>query len=794
MQRIACGIVFFITVCACTGYKQQAQQENVKTYKNANGRNDSWGHKGFGGGGAMFYPAVSPFNPAIAMVACDMTGSFVTYDGGQSWRMFNLRGPASFFEFDPLDSNTVYANTIALFKSNDKGNTWQVIYPSAGEITAVISKGDHASEIVVTKDSVRRSVQALAIDPGDSKKLYAVIRVDNQTGFFHSVDGGNNWQKEKELGTTAKNIFIVPDSPGQDRTLYVATAVGVYERREGKWRMHALPAAIKKMTTYTGGYDVERKKYILYGIAGISYFNKDNGGAGIFYSEDGGLTWQNREQGLRGLQQPADHIAEWRTIATSRHSPATVYVSYNNFLSGDTICIGVAKSEDYGKSWILSWCDRTAKGYSSIAKNFSGGWLNERFGPSWGENPFSIGVSPTNPDVCYATDFGRTVKTSDGGKTWQQVYTEKTTMGWHTRGLEVTTGYQVATDPFNSNHVFICTTDIGLMESHDGGTSWNSATKHNGVPREWINSTYWLSFDPEIKDRVWAVMSANHDLPRPKMWRHTDVSTYKGGVLVSDDGGKTWRPVSKAIGEAAFTHLLVDPGSNKESRTLYACAFGKGVYKSTDAGKTWVLKNKGIEELQPFVWRIERRTRDGVLFLVVNRRSEKGEIGNEGDGALYRSDDDGENWVKMRLPEGVNAPMSLVADSTNLLLSAWGRLSAGQFDPDTGGGIFLSMDDGKSWTPVLRQDQHIHDISVDSRPKIFYACGFNGNAYRSIDRGKTWQRIRGYNFKWGKRVEPDPVHPGKIYIITFGGGIWYGAAEGDATATEDIITPVFMKK
>jgi hypothetical protein len=24
-------------------------------------------------------------------------------------------------------------------------------------------------------------------------------------------------------------------------------------------------------------------------------------------------------------------------------------------------------------------------------------WINERFGPTWGENPFSIGVSPANP-------------------------------------------------------------------------------------------------------------------------------------------------------------------------------------------------------------------------------------------------------------------------------------------------------------------------------------------------------------------------------------------------------------
>ena len=86
----------------------------------------------------------------------------------------------------------------------------------------------------------------------------------------------------------------------------------------------------------------------------------------------------------------------------------------------------------------------------------------------------------------------------------------------------------------------------------------------------------------------------------------------------------------------------------------------------------------------------------------------------------------------------------------------------------------------------------IHDITYDPRNGVFYACGFNGSAYRSEDRGETWNRIKGYNFKWGKRVDPDPRDPDKIFIITFGGGVWYGPAKGDECAVEDIITPVLQ--
>ncbi len=217
------------------------------------------------------------------------------------------------------------------------------------------------------------------------------------------------------------------------------------------------------------------------------------------------------------------------------------------------------------------------------------------------------------------------------------------------------------------------------------------------------------------------------------------------------------------------------------------------MYKSTDAGKSWTLKNKGIDGKEPFAWRITKNEKNGELFLIVCRRSDDGSIGNELDGAVYRSADGAETWTKIKLPDGTNGPMSLVIDPANnnrLLLSAWGRSTPGNFSPDTGGGIFVSSDNGLNWKQVLSKDQHIHDITFDPRNNTFYACGFNGSAYRSDDRGETWSRIKGYNFKWGKRVDPDPADPEKIYIVTFGGGVWHGPAKGDQNAKEDIVTPV----
>jgi photosystem II stability/assembly factor-like uncharacterized protein len=773
--------------CACS-----SQHEASVTKENPNGRLDAWGFTGPGGGGAMFHPTVSPFDPNFVFVSCDMTGSFVTKNGGNSWRMFNLRGVSDFYTFDPLNKNVVYANSIGLFRSADAGETWNIVFPHPSKILGVVSSGDHAEEIIVTPDSIEQHVLAMAIDPADSRKLFAAMQSGNEITFCTSSDHGETWSKEKLLDDGARDIFIVPSSPTDDREIYVTGKSTVTVRKNRTWKVNRGPDNIKKITAFSGGFDKTKNRYVIYAITGKGYFNKEDDDAGIFYTEDGGETWENRQKDLITHNIASAPLPEYRAVATCVNDPKVVYVSYNNLkVSADTTCIGVARSEDYGKTWTLVWKDHITKQQQIPASNMQDGWLNDRFGPSWGENPFSIGVAPNDSKICYATDFGRTIKTVDGGKTWQQLYTTKKENGCTSRGLEVTTSYNITFDPFDTRHCFINETDIGLMESVDGGESWRSATKDNGIPEGWVNSCYWLEFDPQVRGKIYAAMSGTHDLPRPKMWNRRSLKEFTGGIVISEDGGKTWTPVSRDIGESAITYLLLDPQSDVQSRTLYACAFGKGVYKSTDGGRSWIQKNNGLEGNEPFAWRLTLNNHDGSLFLVTARRSSDGSIGTGGDGAIYRSTDGVKTWKRMTLPAGTNGPMSLVADPQNseiLLLSAWGRAAANPITPDTGGGIFRSVDNGKTWTHVLGHDQHIHDITYDEHSRAFYACGFNGSAYRSDDNGQNWQRIKGYNFKWGKRVVPDPNDREKIFIITFGGGVWHGPARGDEHSEEDIIT------
>jgi photosystem II stability/assembly factor-like uncharacterized protein len=716
---------------------------------------------GPGGGGAMFNPTVSPHDPNTVLVSCDMTGSYITHDGGHSWRMFNLRGVTRFFVFDPIDSRVIYAQGLGLWRSTDGGESWKLVYPDPRNIKSMVMRSDHAEPELVSDPDPLGTIVALAVDPSNSKTLYAA-RGKAQPTLFVSRDWGATWESLGTLPDTPRQIWIDPRSPRDSRTLYIVGHHSLTTRDVSGLHNLPVPESVSLASVSLGFTSAPEP--VVYGASE----------KGIFVSPDGGKSWKATSQPGSG--------AKIRAIATSRDNGNVAYASYSDLSLEGKTWMGVAKTQNAGASWELVWKESDA-----AAPNVHDAWITPTFGIDWGENPLEIGVSDKDPNLAYATDLGRTMKTSDGGATWSAVYSRKIAGAeWVSTGLDVTNAYGVHFDPFTSAREFLTYTDIGLFRSEDAGKSWQSSTM--GVPREWRNTTYWLAFDPKVRGRMWSVNSGTHDLPRPKMWRHEDPANYKGGVCLSEDGGKTWRKSNSGMEENAATHILLDPTSPVDARVLYVTGFGHGIYKSTDSGKTWTLKNEGITQKQPFAWRLTLAS-DGTLYVVIARRSEDGSIGNSGDGALYRSNDGAEHWEAVQLPPGVNGPNALTVDSSSparLYLAAWARASGTHGD---GGGIFLSEDSGHSWRQIFDQDRHVYDITLDPKdPNVLYAAGFESSAWRTTDRGEHWSRIPGFNFEWAYRVIPDPADHSKIYVSTFGGSLWHGSVNG-RDVPMDIATP-----
>jgi photosystem II stability/assembly factor-like uncharacterized protein len=724
---------------------------------------------GPGGGGAMFRPQVSPHDPNTVLVACDMTGAYITHDGGKSWRMFNLRGVAEFFVFDPTDKNVIYVKSTGLWRSQDNGETWKLIYPKPNAVKGIEMSSDHSDEDILAAPDPLGNISAMAIDPDNSKVLHAAAgdRTKGPFGLYISRDAGESWSKLSGLTGAALKVFVNQTPSEEQRSVVVAGSEFINVWKPSGMKNISVPAG-KKITDISVGFPSQGNP--------VFYAISDELTATV--SDDWGANWRNVQFGKGDAKQ--------RAIATSLLHPETAYVSYRDLEDGGVKYMGVAKTTDTGHTWNVVWKeDINTQGKPGA--NVHDAWITEKFGSDWAENPLTLSVSNQDTNVVYATDLGRTMKSADGGATWNAVYSQKSSDGgWTSTGLDVTTSYGYHFDPFDKNRQFISTTDIGLFRSEDGGKSWLQST--DGVPRDWRNTTYWIVFDPAVKGRVWSVNSWTHDLPRPKMWRRSGVSKYRGGVCISQDGGKTWTKSNDGMDQTGATFILLDPTSPVDSRTLYVTGFGRGVYKSTNGGKSWTLKNNGINQKEPFAWRISRDNR-GTLYLLVSRRSEDGSIGTDKDGAIYRSTDGAEHWTPVPMPEGANAPNGLAIDPKDpnrLYLATWARATG---EHGEGGGIYLSEDAGKAWKQVLDRDRHIYDITIDPRDaKILYAAGFESSAWISKDAGEHWSRIPGFNFKWGHRVTPDPNDSKAIYITTFGGGVWHGSVDGQDRPV-DIATP-----
>ena len=737
-----------------------------------------WKIVGPGGGGTTIGPTISPHDPALVVEHCDMTGGYVTRDNGQTWHMFNLRAGVTTTAFDPVDPQVIYATTAALWKSSDSGRTWKMLFPNPARDTVEHQIGDHSDYALTTSDPVYPGgdIAAIAIAPGSGAKngkrsqehFYLSFEERGKPAVIvSSVDGGATWSR---LATMPQHVALLI---AQDSGLIAVSG-------SAAWRIASdgTTTELGSMATPVRAASAARS-----GNAVWIYATSKDGK--VYLSDDSG---QHFKPVTPALGQTA---GKFEAIAASDRHPDVAYAGFRGLQIGEgkeNLFNGIAKTTDGGNKWKIVF-----KESNKPAANLTASWIEQRASQAshniWFDSPYSLGVAPTNPNVVYATDLFRTYRTLDGGATWQEMNSRQLKDGsWTSRGLDVTTNYGMQFDPFDSRHIYMDNTDMGLFQSKDGGQSWQGSSE--GIPENWRNTTYWLAFDPTQRGLIWGAFSGTHDLPRPKMWRNRGVQRFSGGVAVSTDGGLHWQQSITGMPAHSITHILLDPSSPEGSRTLYACAFGLGVYKSTDNGKSWTQKNNGIAGDEPFVWRITP-SQDGSLYLVVARRSEKQDLSPSLAGALYRSTDKAEHWQRIDLPAGVNGPTGLEIDPRDphrLYLTAWGQEGD---SADKNGGVYASDDGGKTWRTLFTKSQHVYDLTIDTHhPDTLYICGFDAAAFRSTDRGAHWELIKGYNFKWGHRVILDPNDSTQIYITTYGGGVWHGPARGTTNTPETILTPV----
>ena len=792
-------VIFLMT--GCLNRSGSSVLENDKPGEN------SWRVIGPGGGGGVLKPTVSPFDDNFVMTHCDMTAAYLSLDGGENWKMKNLWTVPEDFEFDPVDQHTVYVATRGyrhsedrgsglslLYRSENQGESWRIIYPDmdrAKEIDRLQNTDYLPSEII--DGALDGTIDKVVVDPADNQRIYLglaplrfYIGANNQNNddsamLVLSTNDGLDWNLIARLpGKSVKAIFpcTIYGRPGEVIVFTESACVSV---NEATGEITSLPLPVESIIAAEGGHDQEGD---LFYIQSRFEGEKEQVSGGMYVSRDLGLNWTHSNNGLF-RDVPIGMVPSFRSgLAVCETKPDVAYISTINPLKnseGDIEMIYcVFRTDNGGEQWNPVLLSSTPGGY--ITKNFEGSWMEESFDPGWGGSPINLGVAPGNPDVCFAGDNGRGYKTSDGGKTWKQVYSHNMPDGsYASGGLDVTTCYGVHFNPFNKEHFFICYTDMGLFHTFNGGESWYHSL--TGIPRPWQNTCYDLTFDPEVEGRVWSVWANAHDLPRTKMFGNRGFDRFKGGVAVSENDGLNWLKSNKGLPEnSVCTNILLDPSTPVHSRTLYVSVFDKGIYKSVDGGTSWNEVNKGLGD-NLFAWQVVQNS-NGRLFLLCSRGKRMGE---PIDGVLYYSDDKAGTWHQLDLPEGVNGPHDLQIDPANseiMYMSCWPRKDRGK---DLFGGVIKTEDGGISWRQVFDERVRVNSAGIDpNRPETIFINTFQNAAYRSDNSGNSWHRLEGYRFKWGQKAIPDINHPGMLFLTTYGGSVFYGPAEGVPGAFEDI--------
>ena len=792
--------IIFLT-SGCQNKSVNSVQENDMPGEN------NWRVIGPGGGGGVLKPTVSPFDDKLVMTHCDMTAAYLSLDGGENWKMKNLWTVPEDFEFDPVDQHTVYVATRGyrhsedrgsglslLYRSENQGESWNIIYPDmdkAKEIDRLQNTDYLPSEII--DGALDGTIDKVVVDPADNQRIYlglAPLRfyigannqnADDSAMLVVSINDGQDWNLIAKLpGKSVKGIF--PCSIyGKSGEVIVFTESACVSVNEATGEVTNMPLPVESIIAAEGGHD--QAGDLLYIQSRFEGENEKVSG-GIYVSRDLGLSWTQSNNGLFRDVPKGMHPSFRRGLAVCETEPDVAYISTINPVKSSEgnieMIYCVFRTDNGGGQWNPVLLSSTPGGY--ITKNFEGSWMEESFDPGWGGSPIDLGVAPGNPDVCFAGDNGRGYKTIDGGKTWKQVYSHNRPDGsYASGGLDVTTCYGVHFNPFNKEHFFICYTDMGLFHTLNGGESWYHSL--TGIPRPWQNTCYDLTFDPEVKGRVWSVWANAHDLPRSKMFGDSGFERFKGGVALSENDGLNWLKSNKGLPEnSVCTNILLDTRTPLHSRTLYVSVFDKGIYKSVDGGISWNKANKGLGD-NLFAWQVQQNS-NGRLFLLCSRGKRMGETV---DGVIYFSDDNAGSWQQMDLPKDVNAPHDLLIDpdhSEIIYISCWPRKNG---DNDISGGVIKTEDGGVSWRQVFDERVRVNSAGIDpARPETVFINTFQNAAYRSDNSGESWHRLEGYRFKWGQKAIPDINHPGMLFLSTYGGSVFYGPATGVPGAFEDI--------
>ena len=242
------------------------------------------------------------------LVAGALDGVYRTKDGGTEWTLISPAGSKEIHEvesvaIDPKDPDKLFAGTWHLpWKSTDGGANWTTMKQG------IIDDSD---------------VFSIIIDRNVSTTMFASAC----SGIYKSVNAGESYAKVQGIPSTARRTRVLMQDPGNPQVVYAGTTEGLWRTSDGgtKW------------IRTTGTDVIVNDVYVDPTASNHVLLATDHGG--VLMSDDAGTSFQASNKGF-SARQVESYVAD-------RSNPLKLYVGVIN----DKSLGGVFASEDGGVTW-----------------------------------------------------------------------------------------------------------------------------------------------------------------------------------------------------------------------------------------------------------------------------------------------------------------------------------------------------------------------------------------------------------------------------------------------------------
>jgi photosystem II stability/assembly factor-like uncharacterized protein len=326
--------------------------------------------------------------------------------------------------------------------------------------------------------------------------------------------------------------------------------------------------------------------------------------------------------------------------------------------------------------------------------------------------------SPVDPNRLYASQssswFGQTMQRSnDGGNTWETVGNKFTYDGvpgthqWYDgtpHPWEFKRVWHLEPSLTDPDTVYAGAEDAALFKSTDGGQTWAelSGLRGHGTGPKWSPGAggmclHTILIDPTDHSRIYVAISA-------------------AGAFRSDDGGTTWKVITKGL----HSKYLPDPTA-EVGHCVHRIAMHPSrpqvlfmqkhwdVMRSDDAGDSWRKISGNLATDFGFVIDVHAHEPETVYIVPIKSDSEHYPM--DGKLQVFRSRKGGTEWEPLTngLPQRdcyVNVLRDAMAvDSLD---------KCGVYFGTTGGQVYASADAGDSWMPIVSHLPAVVSVEVQT--------------------------------------------------------------------------------